>query len=86
MENIKVSFWELSLHQKHERRRRRIILPVPATQKAKGPPGLRWRKEEEGGEEEGWGGGAHERASFPKVPGPDPEKSPGSLWVSPGLF
>lgn len=65
MENIKVSFWELCLHQKHERRRRRrrIILPVPATQKAKGPPGLRWRKEEEGGEEEGWGGGAHERAS-----------------------
>lgn len=55
MENIKVSFWELCLHQKHERRRRRIILPVPATQKAKGPPGLRWRKEEEGGEEEGWG-------------------------------
>lgn len=55
MENIKVS-WELCLHQKQERRR--IILPVSATQKS---PRTTWikvesrgamrRKEEAGGEE-----------------------------------
>lgn len=34
----------------------------------------------------GGGGLGDTRASFPEVPGPDPEKSPGSLWVSPGCF
>ena len=55
MENIKVSFWELCLHQKQERR---IILPVPATQKkptwikVEKRGAMRRRKEEEEEEEE----------------------------------
>lgn len=53
MENIKVSFWELCLHQKQERRR--IILPVPATQKSQRTTWIKVEKrgdeEEEGGEE-----------------------------------
>lgn len=82
MENIKVSFWELCLHQEQERRR--IILPVPATQKSQRTT---WIKvEKRGAMRRRKEGRRDTRASFPKVPGPDPEKSPGSLWVSPGLF
>lgn len=44
MENIKVSFWELCLHQKQERRRIILLVPNTPKKKAKGPPGLRWRK------------------------------------------